>query len=138
MKIPPRPGEMRLTHVTTQTGDVQSFGVNAKNFNPLVIAQVVALMRPNPPIIHSWTEDAATGAALMGYRLEVKQLKETLVFIVAREDGAQLTYNSVTLENHTIMLVTSILTAAMSPAEAEMLADLEQCAALALLEITPV
>jgi hypothetical protein len=126
MKTPPRPGELTLTHITTLSGHSQSFGVNARNFNPEIIRQTAAM----------------TARPVMGYRLEAEPqpafgYKAGVSFTVCREDGTRLTHNLATRLGDVITLQTSI-EFPMPPHEAEMLADLEQCAALALLEITPI
>jgi hypothetical protein len=78
---------------------------------------------------------------IIGYRLTSVLRFESgnIVFTVSRADGTQLTRNRVTKENEKLIeLRTRILSDA--PAEAEeaaMVADLEQCAALALLGIVP-
>jgi hypothetical protein len=120
MKTPPRPGERYITHITEETGDTRSFGINAANYKPSAI----------------WQTAMMEHAAVCGYRLDVTRAELPLMFTVVREDGTRLTLNSVESTGDQITLRTSILRPMLTK-EAYMVADLEQCAALALLKITP-
>jgi hypothetical protein len=121
MKRAPNPGEFGLRHSTEQTGDVQTFAVHRDNYDPEVIARMAA-METEP---------------LMGYRLEVERESGFIrAFTVCREDGPRLTHNAVDGGRHSDISLHTTILAPMAPDEAHMLADLEQCAALALLGIS--
>lgn len=119
MKRPPQPGERALIHSTEETGDVQSFAICEENFNRAVVARM-------PSMEHE---------PLMGFRLRVDSRKDGHVEFVVSHDGVARSHNSARLnDKRDVILHTWILTP-MPPAQAGMLADLEQCAALALLKI---
>jgi hypothetical protein len=119
LKRPPKAGELALRHSTEQTGDVQTFAVCRENYNPEVIARMTGMV----------------SAPLMGYRLDVRASEPgVILFLVCRDDGTPLTLNLATHHGQEIRLHSTILYP-MPEAEAYMSADLEQCAALSLLNV---
>lgn len=118
MKRPPNSGEPALVHKTTNTGDEQSFAICDENFNPGIVKRMREMLQK----------------PLMGYRLEV--ISDQWFYVVRDFDGARLTQNFLRRrDNGDIALDTTLqLSDDMTPQEAYMLADLEQCAALMLVE----
>jgi hypothetical protein len=118
MKRPPAPGEAALIHRTLETGHVQAFAICAENFDPGIV-DMMPRMEHQP---------------LIGYRLAVQRDERgaAVSFGVIRDaDGEVLTRNAVRRTAEGIELQTAIV-AFMPPKEAFMVADLEQCAAVAL------
>ena len=101
------------------TSDIQRFAISAENYDP----QIVKRMREMLVMPY------------MGYRLEIEDVWVAILFFVVRyDDGTRLTENWVRRHDRDGALDTTILTGDMAPEETYMLADLEQCAALMLLE----
>lgn len=118
MKRSPLRGEPALTHSTEQTGDVQSFAICPENYDPAALKAMRSMVRE----------------PLMGYQLAVlDRAPDAIEFAVLRADGTALTNNRAVQSGRNISLHTSILQP-MPPAEAGMVADIEQCAALMLFE----
>lgn len=121
MKRAPKLGEPALIHETTNTRDVQSLAICDENFKPEILHRMREMFdRP-----------------LAGYRLEVVRLypfKKLQFWVIRDSDGARLTENSIQRHGSNIHLDTTILAGDILPEEALMLADLEQCAALMLVE----
>lgn len=124
MKRPPNTGEPALRHSTEQTGDVQTFAIAPENYNPAAL-DAMRDMTKHP---------------VMGYLLEVLSEYEASVrFIVRRSaDQEALTDNRAAWRGiaNELALHTTIL-APMPQNEAALMADLEQCAALMLLQVHP-
>lgn len=130
MKRSPRAGEPALIHVTKETGDAQAFAISTQNFSPAVI-KLMRQMESRP---------------LAGFRLRVEPSTRAS-FLVLREDGTELSINVIHRNwafdktdrraypnAGSLTLITSIVCPTMTPDEAAQLADLEQCAAIMLLE----
>lgn len=112
-------------HSTEQTGDVQTFAVCQANYDSGLIKRMREML----------------SKPLMGYRIgNVSRDEDRICFSVLREVSflppreVELTRNSVFRQGQSIMLHTSIVYP-MPPNEAQMMADLEQCAALMLVEV---
>lgn len=118
MKRPPRNGgESALVHKTTNTGDIQSLAICPENFKPDIVKRMREMLQK----------------PLMGYRLEL--ISDEWFYVIRDSDGARLSQNYVRKRDGDIALDTTILSGDdMAPDEAYMLADLEQCAALMLVE----
>lgn len=122
MKRKPKMGEPFLAHLTTETGDLQTFAIHQDNYDPTLLASI-RQMDTTP---------------LMGYSLEIDHHEDGahVGFFVCREDGTRLTRNlAEIIGNAGVYLSTTILHYQMSQDESALMADLEQCAALALLHI---
>jgi hypothetical protein len=115
-KRQPRKGERYIRHSTEQTGDVQSLAICDDNFDPDAI-RIAGDMR-----YHS----------IAGYHVKFTQQQDGFAFSVIRtKDKAELTLTDVTVRTDGVDLRTTILHP-MEYEEAYLLADLEQCVALAL------
>ena len=123
-RVPEVASERQIVHVATDTGNLERFVLSPENFDPEVIA-VIARMETEP---------------IQGYRLaHVRTDGARLEFTLVRDaDGACLSHNAVYLDEWPPFL--QLETTALRPmprAEAAMLADLEQCAAISLAGIDP-
>jgi hypothetical protein len=117
-RVPQSSSEPQVVHLTTNTGDQQRFVLSPENFDPGLIGMIPRMERE----------------AVRGYRLAVSRTATGLEFWIIRDrDQMSLTHNAVYLEDWPpfLQLETTIL-APMSPDEAAILADLEECAAIAL------
>lgn len=107
----------QIIHRTVESGDVQSFDLSASNFNAdalMVIPQM-------------------TNRAIHDFRLRVEPRPNILRFWVVWH-GVEITQNEVRIDGENVRLDTHVVSAA--PREImSMAADLEQCAAIALLNI---
>jgi hypothetical protein len=119
MKRPPCHGEPALVHSTEETGDVQSFAIDAENFNPEIL-RGMSIMRD--------------GHALGGYKLAF--VTDTDFCVLRTLDDTLLSANHYELSGVELRLHSRLLTANMHAGEAVLLADLEQCAALMLLGVS--
>lgn len=120
MKRPPKKGEPALVHKTVNTGHEQSIAICKENYkrNGLEATRIM---------LHE---------AVLGYRVAAVRPKnedDIIFFVVRDEDGEQLTENRVRWRGEDVLLDTTILSGDMTPDEAYMLSDLEQCAALMLI-----
>jgi hypothetical protein len=105
---------MTMVHTTTNTGHVARLVVDDQ-FDPIAVAKVASM------------EFQAVG----GFRLDVNR-SSGLAFTVCRDDGTRLSVNTVMMLGETIELITTLLEPTLF--EASLIADLEQCAAIALLK----
>lgn len=123
MKRPPNPGELTLVHTTEDSGDVLSIAVSRDNFNPRILAGI-KVMEKEP---------------VLDYRLSVSRLKGSIIFSVWYQ-GHCLSVNYAERFGNRIELMTRLRPTPVTldrPSDEiyRELADLEQCAALMLLEV---
>ena len=114
MKRPPARGEAAIRHITADTGDTQTFAICDANYAPDVIARMPGMET----------------APVHGYMLDVGRGETAVAFTVRRGD-VRLTVNTCQWAGNTLILTTALMPF-IDPSEAGMLADLEQCAAIAL------
>jgi hypothetical protein len=119
-------GEPALIHGTQGTGDIELFAICPENYNPVIVAQM---------------RDMIT-KPVMGYLLEEHgpdpdDPEAGLFFVIRHTDGARLIKNSVRRDGQNVVLTTTIVSDQMAEEEAYMLANLEQCAALMLVDVKP-
>jgi hypothetical protein len=119
MKQPPQPGECRLSHLTLSSDDwdCKIFGLNWHNYDLSAVHVAEHMLQ--------------TGENVGGFRLT--QQKEHGGFTVWF-GATKITNNTVEIQDKTVRLTTSVLPSAVVES-AETLAtsaDLEQCAAIAL------
>lgn len=105
----------QIIHVTENTGDRQSFDLTDANFDPAALAKV-------PDLIHT---------EIGGFRLIVSRNGDLEIKVLYH--GRLLTCNRVVRQGCDIVLSTRVVGIA-SGEVMMMAADLEQCAAIALLE----
>ena len=119
-KHPPGPGQPKLVHDTVQTRHRAEYALDFANYDPRSIRVAERMFE--------------TGESVGGFQFKLIPLllqthRHFLVITVE-----PITSNYVGIEQGSIMLATNILPAAAAePAESlDMLADIEQCAAVAL------
>ena len=119
-KHPPGPGQPKLVHDTVQTRHRAEFALDLANYDPRSIRVAERMFQ--------------TGERIGGFQLKLIPLlvqthRHFLVITVE-----PVTSNYVGVEQGSIMLATNILPAAAAepPESLDMLADIEQCAAVAL------
>jgi hypothetical protein len=117
-RVPQSSSEPQIVHLMTNTGDQHCFALSPENFDLGVISMILRMERE----------------PVRGYRLAVSRTAGGLEFWIIRDrDQMSLAHNGVHLEDWPpfLQLETTILVP-MSPDEAAMLTDLEECAAIAL------
>jgi len=121
MKRAPHPGEPRLVHTTTNTGDQAAFALAPENFDPAIL-DALALTLPDLPGPPGWRiELQQADAGTAAFRVFAGALAVSMSR--ARQSGDDVELVTM-LEPHAALL---------DPDDAGLLADLEQCVALALL-----
>lgn len=120
MKRAPRDQELRLTHITTMNGDTAVFALSDENYHPYVIETVMDMLEH--------------GTTVVGFRLT----RNGNSFVTSTEHGP-ITKNIVTWdEAGNITLSTTLLAGGIGgpPDMIQAVADVEQCAAIALYQLT--
>lgn len=137
MKRGPAWGERSLIHVTLNTNDKQRFALVDENYSPQALSQLRESL-PRVPGFPQWeiarTEPKAAALAdeSNGARPPYAESGEFWVSVrgeIVSRNRAQRVGENLVLE--TALLATS---RKLSPEEASILADLEQCMAIVLLE----